>query len=225
MASVLASAKFDFAFPLKRRAGLNLPLGAGSCIGAELLARHGWRAFSIGEDWEMYALLTIEGVQIDFAPAARLYAQEARSLTQVSSQRKRWAAGRLAVLGRYWRSIVSSPAIGDRQKLDAIAELLAPGPVVHLGLVAAITAAVLVELPGFPAWALGLCWASLLRPVVYCTAALAVAPGRLRAIAAFLYLPVYAVWRLGVEGKALLSMGNRSWVRTARHVPEAKGPD
>ncbi|MBI4500746.1 MAG: glycosyltransferase family 2 protein [Gemmatimonadetes bacterium] len=218
MAAVLASVKFEFAFRLKQRAGLNVPLGAGSCIGTAILARYGWHAFSIGEDWEMYTLLTEKGVRIDLAPHARLYAQEARSLNQISTQRRRWTAGRLAVLSRYWRRILASRAIGARQKLDTICELFAPGPVVHLGVVTALTVGFMLFAPGAPRWALALCWISLVRPVVYSTAALLRMPSRMRTVAAFLYLPIYALWRLGIEALALSAIKERAWVRTARHA-------
>jgi hypothetical protein len=170
----------------------------------------------------MYAFLTAEGVQIDLAADARLYAQEARSLQQVSSQRRRWAAGRLAVLARYWRGILGSRAIGPRQKLDAIAELTVPGPVVHLGVVTILGLGFLLLVPAFPHWALWLLLLSIVRPVAYCIAALSRLPGRLRIMAAFFYLPVYAVWRLGVEAFALLAKRQESWVRTERHVPAGR---
>ena len=217
MAAVLASAKFEYALPLRRMAGLNVPLGAGSCIGTGVLERHGWQALSIGEDLEMYAMLTVLGVEIDLAREARLFAQEARSLKQVSSQRRRWTAGRLMVLRQYFTRILRSRAIGPHQKLDIITELSTPGPVVHLGIVLVMTIAGLaVHLPW---WILGLAWVSLIRPVGYALIALWRMPGRWRTLAAFLYLPIYGAWRLAVEATALLRIGEKSWIRTARHLP------
>ena len=91
MAAVLATATHQFAYPLKRHAGLNVPLvGNGMVLGTDVLGRFGWHAFSICEDWEMYALLTAHGVPIGCVPRARLKAQEARSLHQSSTQRRRW---------------------------------------------------------------------------------------------------------------------------------------
>ena len=124
----------------------------------------------------------------------------------------------MAVLARYWWRILFSRAIGVRQKLDTICELFAPGPVVHLGVVAALTVGYLLLAADAPRWALALCWISLVRPVTYSTAALLRMPGRLRTVAAFLYLPVYALWRLGIEAAALLTIKEKAWVRTARHA-------
>jgi cellulose synthase/poly-beta-1,6-N-acetylglucosamine synthase-like glycosyltransferase len=217
MAAVLAIANHQLAFALKTRVGLNVPLGAGMCIGTDILARHGWQAFSIGEDWELYALLTEHGVRTESAPGARLYAEEARSLRQSAPQRHRWAAGKLTVLGRYARRIVRSPHIGRHQKLDAIAELLGTGPAVHAG-VAAVLAAVLLgmHVPGARILVLALA-ASLVRPVIYAGLALRRTPAPWRSAAAFLYLPLYTAWRLGVQLTALTMLGDKPWVRTPRN--------
>src|SRR5206468_15584 len=129
---------------LKRRVGLNAPLlGNGMCIGTGVLATHGWKAFTIAEDWELYARYTTQGVRIESLESARLYAQEARNLRQSSTQRQRWTAGKLTVLARLIGPLCRSSRIGLTQKVDAVAELSAPGPVVHLGAVAIAAAATL----------------------------------------------------------------------------------
>src|SRR5207244_1029726 len=83
LATLLAAVTHRFAYPLKQRAGLNVPLvGNGLCIGTTALREHGWMAFSIAEDWEMYARLTARGVAIEGMPIAVVYAQEARTMRQ-----------------------------------------------------------------------------------------------------------------------------------------------
>jgi len=217
MASVFAGARYRFLYPLKHRAGLNVPISAGMCIGTQVLAEHGWKAFSIGEDWELYALLTARGVPIELCAEARLYAQEARSLGQSAPQRRRWSAGKLTVLGRSWRRILGSPTISSHQKIDTLAELAAPGPVVHLAMVAVLTTAVRFLMPSGAAWLLPLLWASLVRPALSSAAALWTQPERWRALAAFAFLPAYALWRLVIEVMALQMVGDKPWIRTARH--------
>ena len=218
MAAVFATAIHGFAYPLKQQAGLNVPLvGNGMCLGTDVLARHGWRAFSISEDWEMYALLTERGVAIECAPSARLYAQEARSLPQSSSQRQRWTAGKLTVLVRMGPRLLGSRQIALRQKLDAIAELAAPGPAVHLGLALLLSLlAAALRLPAGHALEL-LLGASLVRHAAYATLALAFQPDPYRAIRAFAFLPVYTLWRIGAAVQALGMVGDKPWVRTERH--------
>ncbi|HYU00596.1 MAG TPA: glycosyltransferase family 2 protein [Gemmatimonadales bacterium] len=223
LATLLAAATHRIAYPLKQRAALNVPLvGNGFCIGTEVLRTHGWTAFSIAEDWEMYARLTAAGVEIEGAPKAVVYAQEARTLRQSWTQRQRWTAGKVTVLARVGPSILRGRRIGPRQKLDAIAELSAPGPVLHLGLAVALSSlAIAAGLPiGIPLLLSG----SLLRPLIYNIAALRLQPDPVRTLAAFAFLPVYALWRLGAAAAAVTMLGDTRWVRTERHGDLPAGP-
>jgi len=218
MAAVLATATHRFAYPLKQGAGLNVPLvGNGMVLGSDVLAQHGWHAFSICEDWEMYALLTARGVPIECVPSAHVYAQEARSLRESATQRERWTAGRLTVLARRGPQLLLSRHITLPQKLDALAELAAPGPALHLGLVLLSSLLCLILHPpagGLLVAALG---ASLLRPTAYTIAALAVHPEPARAVSAFAFLPIYVLWRIVTAVRALRMVGDRPWIRTQRH--------
>ncbi len=216
MATVYAAASHQFAYPLKQRAALNTPLvGNGMCIGTQLLRTHGWTAFSIAEDWELYAQFTARGVHIECAPEARLYAQETHTLGHSLSQRERWTAGKLTVLTRYGPRLLRSRRISLRQKLDALSELSAPGPALHLALALLGSAvALLLDLP----WAIGLLLlGSLLRPLAYTALALRAQPDPIRAVAAFAFLPLYAFWRVGAAASALRMLGDKPWVRTQRH--------
>lgn len=216
MGTVLATATHRFAYQLKQRARLNVPLGGnGMAIGTRVLARVGWQAFSICEDWEMYALLTEQGVRVEGVPAARVYAQEARSLQQSSSQRQRWTAGKLTVFARLGPRVLMSRRIGARQKLDAVAELSALGPALHLGIAAVLTGFILaIGLPQMLTLALG---ASLVRPMIYGAAGLAAQQERWRTAVSFGLLPLYTVWRMGTTLRALRLIGDKPWVRTQRH--------
>jgi cellulose synthase/poly-beta-1,6-N-acetylglucosamine synthase-like glycosyltransferase len=219
MGAVFSAARYQFEFPLKSAAGLNVPLmGNGMCIGTEVLAERGWTAFSICEDWELYAQLTERGVTIEGRPAARLFSQEARTLSQSSSQRRRWAAGKLTVARNLAKPLLRSKKISLHQKLDVIAELSAIGPAVHLAVVTTLVIALLLlPIPGAGWIALGLL-VSLTRLVVYTTAAIWIDPKPAQALRAFAFLPFYAGWRLWLQFSALRMLGNQPWVRTERHV-------
>jgi len=217
MATVLAAANYRFAYALKRTVGLNAPLmGNGMCLGTKVLAEHGWKAFTIAEDWELYALYTAQGVSIESLPAAHLYAQEARSLDQSSTQRRRWTAGKLTVLGRHIGRLLTSRKIGLAQKLDSLAELTGPGPVVLFGLAIVAAALTLILRPPGAAWLLIALAASVARQAAYAVAGLSVQREPLRASLAFVFLPLYLVWRLGAAARALGQVGDKPWVRTAR---------
>ena len=217
MADVLAAAYYRFMYPLKQRANINPPLtGAGMCIGAGVLERHGWSAFSLSEDVEMYARLTLDGVRTECVPAARVFSREASSLDASASQRKRWRAGRLTILMRLGGLVLTRRGVMFRQRLDLLSELAAPGPVVHLGIVALLVLLLLAApLPGRSWLAAGLL-GSLVRPALYAALAVTTDPQPGGALAAFLYLPVYAVWRLVTEAAALMNLGDKPWVRTSR---------
>ena len=217
MASVLAGGMFRGAFPLKRRADLNVPLGCGMCVGRDVLDAHGWTAFSLSEDWEWYAILAARGVTIDYAPMAHLYAQEAKSLGQSGPQRQRWFAGKITTLLRRGPEILRSKAIGPRQKLDALGELSAPGPAVHFGIAVALAVVLYsVQAPGRQILIATLAL-SLIRPLGYALIGLASDPQPLLALRAFAYLPLYTIWRLVAVTGALRMLGNKPWIRTERH--------
>ena len=218
MASVFSAVRFRFMNPLKDRALVNVPLANGMCVGTSVLATHGWQAFSICENWEMYAILTTLGIRIEGAPEAHLCSQEASSLRQSYSQRRRWTAGRLDVLAGHARVLLASRHVGLHQKLDAVAELTAPGPAVHLGIAVVMSAlAIPLGVPGV-AWVIGALALSVARPIAFTLAALRVDPEPLAAARAFAYLPVYMAWRLVVQMTAVLPSGATRWTRTARHL-------
>jgi len=218
MAAVLAAANFRFAYPLKRRVGVNAPLlGNGMCIGGGVLATHGWKAFTIAEDWELYALYTAQGVSIETVEDARLFAQEAGTLRQSATQRQRWTAGKLTVLIRHIGALIRSRRVGLCQKLDSAAELSAPGPVVHLALAASASVLIWLLKPPGAAWLLLALCIPIVRLAAYALAGLTTQPDPIRTALAFTFLPVYAAWRLGTAAISLKMVGDARWVRTARH--------
>jgi 1,2-diacylglycerol 3-beta-glucosyltransferase len=221
LAAVFAASKYLFAYRLKSRAGLNVPMmGNGMCIGVDVLTKYGWQAFSICEDWELYAILTQQGIQINNVPGARIYAQEARSLSQTSSQRQRWTAGKITVLLGYGWALLTTPHTTAHQKLDALAELVALGPVAHFAVILVVGVLCLLLSPPATLLLVLLLSASLVRTLTYTAAGLSVVPEPLKTLLSFLYLPVYTVWRLRNLVGAMRMIGDKPWVRTKRHAEE-----
>jgi cellulose synthase/poly-beta-1,6-N-acetylglucosamine synthase-like glycosyltransferase len=216
MAVVFSNLRYHLSFPLKEAVGLNVPLqGNGMVFGADLLARRGWDAFSICEDWEIYTLLSLEGVETVGCPEGRALAQEATSLGQSNSQRKRWAAGKITVLMQYAGPILRA-RMGLRQKLDLMAELTHLGPAAHLGLAVLLSGLViLLRLPG-TSLLLAALWIPILRIGLYTLLALRFEERPLRTLASFLYLPFYAAWRVVIQITSLSMLGDKPWVRTQR---------
>jgi cellulose synthase/poly-beta-1,6-N-acetylglucosamine synthase-like glycosyltransferase len=222
LGGLLAAVRYEWQYPFKARAGLNCPLtGNGMCLGTGLLARAGWAPDSLTENWELYARYTARGETIRFAPDALLRSQEARTLAQSSTQRRRWQAGRSRVLRDYWRALLASRRIGWRQKLDALAELGAPGPVLH-GAIAVVAALLLLALPGGAATWLAVAFLLSLAPIVLWTgAALVRSPERGAIALALVRLPLYALWRVAVAALAVSTGRRGAWHRSPRHSPEA----
>jgi 1,2-diacylglycerol 3-beta-glucosyltransferase len=219
MAAVFAQARFRSAYRLKQLAGLNVPLSNGLCIGTGVLLRHSYRATSLSEDLELYADLTAEGVVIELAAGAHTYAQETKQLDQSSSQRARWFAGRLQVVRRIGPELLQSRLISAHQKFDTMVELAVPGPAVQGGICAVLALTLLyIDVTG-GILAASLLLATLVRPVTYAAIGIWLDPEPGRAIAAFSFLPVYAVWRCAVMLKSASLLRGGGWIRTARHTP------
>lgn len=224
MAAVLSTVFYRYMYPLRARAGLSVPLtGNGMCIGSSILRERGWRAFSIAEDTELYVDLTRAGHRIEVEPDAIVRSQEARELKQGKTQRTRWRAGRIAILRRLGPEVARARDLGFRQKLDILGELLVPGPLVHLGAVLLLgIPLLLLDLPG--AGILGVLLAlPVVRLAMYTLLAIRDQPDPAGTVRAFLFLPVYLAWRMGMEVVALGTDGDRRWIRTERHAEEAGG--
>jgi len=218
LGGVLSRCRYEISYPLKEAAGINCPMtGNGMCIGAGILEREGWNAFSITEDSELYALYTAAGVRIHHGSKANLRSQEARSVQQGATQRRRWMAGRLWVIRTYWKQLLTSRRITWRQKLDTFVELGLSSPVLHL-LVALIVAGLAWAFQSQPLkfWTMGLALASTAGLALSTLLVLIRHPEPLPTALAFLRLPFYAVWRLLTLVGTLLTLSDKRWKRTSR---------
>lgn len=223
LGGVLSRCRYEFTYPLKQSAGLNCPvMGNGMGFGTNLLMRDGWRAFSITEDSELYAIYTEAGVPIRHAPEANLFSQEARSLEQGATQRRRWLAGRLRVIREWAVRLVRSPRISWHQKLDAFVELGLASPVLHLMAAIAVAAAALVAIRGALGWWIAAFAATSLAALIVTTIIVFWRhPQPWRTLSSFFMLPAYAAWRLVVVMGTLLTLRDTTWRKTARTVPRA----
>lgn len=221
LGGVLARCRYEVTYPLKRAAGLNCPLtGNGMCLGRELVRDGRWQAFSLTENWELYARYSAEGVPVGYARGAMLRSQEARSLSQGTTQRSRWLAGRMWVLREWGGRILSSNRVSMLQKLDTLTELAGLSPVLHLA-VAIMVIAMAVLVPGDSMLArvvIGLAAASLAAPVVTTVAVIVRHPQPWKTLAAFGRLPLYAAWRIVVALRTLLLPRDLEWRKTDRHA-------
>ena len=220
LGGLLVRVRYDGQFLLKRRAGLNCPMANGMTMGTNLLRRAGWASESLTENWELYARWTALGERIEFAPMAKLASQEAKSMEQSATQRRRWQAGRLLVLRQYAISILCSRRINLLQKSDALAELSAPGPVLHAAVGVLLTAA-FIFIPGQLATLVTAMFAASLLPnAAWTIIVLRREPNRGELVLALARLPFYAVWRIGIALMAISTARRGSWLRSPRHISE-----
>ncbi len=94
---------FNYVKPLGRKklnlfAGLR---GNGMCFSADVLRSFPWQAWSLTEDVEYGLMLIQQGVSIDFAPEAIVWAQMPVNASNAVSQRTRWESGRRQITHRY----------------------------------------------------------------------------------------------------------------------------
>lgn len=218
LAGVLGRCRYEVSYVLKVRAGLNTPLMCcGTSIGRELLDPGGWDAFSLTENWELYARYTAAGVKVELAPDAVLLSEQASSMRQGQTQRRRWLAGRTGVLRGYAGSILRSDRIGLRQKIDAIVELAGLSPVLHLAAAVSVAGLSLLLLPEpLRWWIAGAAVLSVTHLALQVIVVLIRHPEPWRTLAAFAMLPPYAVWRIIVFARTLLGLRDTTWRRTAR---------
>ena len=221
LGGVLSRCRYEVTYPLKQAAGLNCPItGNGMGFGTNLLMREGWRAFSLAEDSELYAAYTAKGIRIHHASSANLHSQEARSLNQSATQRRRWLAGRIHILRKLTLPLLRSPHIGWHQKLDAIVELGLAIPVLHLLAATMVSFIGLVIIGGVAGnWLAALAAASLAGVVSTALIVILRHPQPWRTVAAFTMLPFYAAWRLALVARTMMTLGDTTWRKTARTAP------
>lgn len=206
----------------KNGAGLPAMLaGTGMCFSKRIVDQYGWKAFSVGEDWEFSAALVLAGEKISFNPAARVFQLESTGLRQASRQRLRWAGGRHAVAGESVAKLVKK-GLKDCSlyPLDAALTLVAPNysSQASLGLLALIGAWLLlgdVMWTWLMPWSLGV----LASLGAYFLLGVAYTESPLKALIGVVLIPIFLPWRLVIEIFGLLGFGRKVWFRTSRITP------
>jgi cellulose synthase/poly-beta-1,6-N-acetylglucosamine synthase-like glycosyltransferase len=192
--------------------------GTGMCLGAEILERHGWTAFSVGEDWEFSVELLLGSENIYFNPLAKTFAKESQNFKQASHQRLRWASGRYAVMGsKAWALIRQGIRTPSFSLIDSAVTLVAPNYSSQASLALLCLAGSWVN-AGDPFWGFSFYWAAALFAAIASYFVLGIfsteAPGK--ALAGLVLVPVFLPWRLTIEVLGMLGYGRRHWGRRSR---------
>jgi cellulose synthase/poly-beta-1,6-N-acetylglucosamine synthase-like glycosyltransferase len=217
-----ATLKFRLHFPGKHAFRLSCPLaGNGMCFAIEIIRRFGWNAFSLTENWEYYANLTLNGYVVGPAVDAVIYSQVAKNLKLGETQRVRWMRGRNDTVRRYWRALVGGGTSGRRLlTLDALIEIARPSHALLLFwslLYAAVC--VFAWWWGWPG-AAALLWLAAVTvglQVGYLFAGLAVERPPLRTWLALALVPWYLLWKVVISLKGMAQLSDRGWIKTTRN--------
>lgn len=201
--------------------------GTGMCLGAGILERLGWTAFSVGEDWEFSVELLLGGERIYFNPLAKTFAKESQNFKQASHQRLRWASGRYAVMGsKVWALIRQGIHRGSFSLIDAAVTLVAPNysSQASLALLCLVGSWVIA---GDPFWGFAFYWAAALFAAIASYFVLGIfsteAPGK--ALAGLALVPVFLPWRFTIELLGMLGYGRRHWGRISRAASSSQRVD
>ena len=194
--------------------------GTGMCLGADVLKRRSWTAFSVGEDWELSVELLLAGEKICFNPLAKTFAKESQSLKQASHQRLRWASGRYAVMGaKVWQLVRRGMKTRSLTLIDSAVTLVAPNYSSQASLsLLCLAGGWMVS--GEPRYEYLFLWATGLVAAVsgYFLLGVFSTESPVKALAGLLLVPVFLPWRLTIEILGMLGFGRRNWGKMARSV-------
>lgn len=205
--------------PGKVKLGLSSYLmGNGMCFSRQTILEDGWKAFTVGEDWEYYAMLIEKGGRVSFAKEARVFHQESVSLKQATSQRMRWSSGRFAVLGKFGFRLLYR-GLQERSWIKAAGSLplIFPNPSLAMNLTLISVMASFVILPGssrdtYIVWfaALGSCQFLIFTVGIFYT------KQRWKKFLSIFIAPIFLVWKMGIDLISALGFGRGRWIRTER---------
>lgn len=206
--------------------GLSVGLkGNGMAFSRRVVERLGWRAYSLVEDMEYAFRLCQEGIRVDFAPRARVWAQMPTGGREASTQRRRWEGGR-SILLRTWlpRLLGRGLRRADPVALDLAVDLLIPpftSLVLWTLLLAGAGAAILATGVGggLTLWLAG---SALAGEGLYLLCALRLYRAPRSVYLSLLFAPAFVAWKLWLKIAGALRRGEDDWIRTGRSQIEVE---
>ncbi|MFY9398015.1 MAG: glycosyltransferase family 2 protein [Desulfomonilia bacterium] len=196
-------------------------MGNGICLSTRLLREKGWTAFSVGEDWEYYAQLILDGKRVGFALNAKVYHQESRSLEQATMQRLRWSSGRFQVLRAYgFKLLAQGIRNRDLFTIDASMPLLLPNYSLQLNLtmLALVTSHLLPSSP-LASVLVGASWILLAAQATLFMMGTYLSGSYWKVAKAVFHAPFFLAWKAVIDILSATRIYRaKRWARTARHV-------
>lgn len=218
--------KFKLHYPGKILTGLSCPLaGNGMCFTADIFKQYGWKAYSIAENWEYYAQLTVNGHLVTSEPEAIIYSQVAKSLKSGKDQRVRWLRGRMDTWMRYWpqlikKSLTSFSLVG----VDALIELVKPSHslLIFWSIVYMVFCFGFYYLFELDPSIITLASLIVGLQIIYFLMGLVIQKAPLQTWLSLFMVPPYLVWKVFISIKGMIGFDGKEWIKTERHKSENK---
>ncbi len=200
--------------------GMNMGLrGNGMCFSTSLLREIPWQAWSLTEDLEYGLILMLQDVRIEFAPQATVWAQMPLISANAVSQRTRWESGRndvkQAYAKRFFKEAIRRPSFIF---FDIWVDLITP-PFVTLmmwTLIGGVVSALLSAFGLIPI-TYALLWTGLfVMGILHLITSMIAGRADKALYRSLLYIPLYAMWKIGVSIRSLTKSKELNWIRTTR---------
>jgi cellulose synthase/poly-beta-1,6-N-acetylglucosamine synthase-like glycosyltransferase len=203
----------------KSKIGLpNAVGGTGFCVDTKLFTEVGWTARSLTEDLEFTMQCILVGESAKWCHNARVYDEKPESFVASCVQRLRWARGHWDVCMKYTPKLISRfIRKGDIAAFDGALYLFNPGKIILATLTGAMTYFSLInDLNWFSPIMPWQVWAFfLLYQLFYIGLSLVLdASKKINVIKGFLSLIVFNASYVPLFFWSLLTMKNKTWVRT-----------
>lgn len=212
---------YNYVKPLGRKMlNFNMGLrGNGMCFRTDVLKEVPWQAWSLTEDVEYGLVLLLNGIRIDFAPEATVYAQMPTEPKNAESQRSRWEIGRYQIIRRYTLKFLYQ-AIKKRSAsfFDVFIELVTP-PFVNMMLmvVALFFIVIFAWYWGFVSLMHAVMWGILVAVgFAYLFVGLYVGGADKSLYKSLLHLPFYIYWKVRLYTRVLRRGKESKWIKTER---------
>ena len=196
-------------------------MGNGICFKIDLIEQKGWTAYTLGEDWEYYAQLIKDKIQIGFAVNAKVYHQESKSLNQATSQRLRWSSGRFYVAKKLGlRIMFDGIRRRDLLMVDASFPLIFPNYSLQFNLsILCLLTVTVIKTVQFHDIMLATCIGLLVGQSGLFIYGVLLSGQYLDVIKSVCFAPLFLIWKLSIDIISFTGVykGDK-WIRTKRHV-------
>ncbi|MBI4547788.1 MAG: glycosyltransferase family 2 protein [Ignavibacteriae bacterium] len=194
--------------------------GNGMCFAREIFEKFPWNTYSLNEDLEYSLQLLLNGFTVDFAPEAQVLATMPSSARHAQSQRMRWEKGRFPIIQKYSLPLLRNAITNlSLKSFDAFLDLVTP-PLVNLFSFVSLMFTVTLFLWLFGIAGMGsftILWALIIfLGLIHVFVGLRAAKADRSLYRSFLYIPRYAVWKLGVYMNIVRDVRSQEWIRTTR---------